>query len=94
MNSVQIIKQGLKLILLHAVLFGDKLFDIEQHISAQLHDRVSIGSQRFDRFGLVAASMSRIHYPVVVLYRVDGLYDSAYSPDVYVDVQIVDELRC
>ena len=94
MNSMQIIKQGLKFILLHTVLFGDKLFDIEQHIGAQLHDRVSIWSQRFDRFRLVAASISRIHYPVVVLYRVDCLYDGAYSPDVYVDVQIVDELRC
>lgn len=92
MDCMQVVEQRLEFILLHAILLGDELFYVEKHVGAQLKNRLPIRPQRFDRLGLVAAPMSRVGHPVVVLECVDGLYDSADASNVDVNVQIVDEL--
>lgn len=78
--------------MLHAALLGDELLDVEQHVGAQLNDGVAAGPHRLDRLGLVAAAVSRIAHPVVVLDGVNRLYDGADATYVYVNVDIVDEL--
>lgn len=76
---------------MYAVFFRYKFFDVKEHVGSQLNDRIATGTQRFDRFGLVAASIGRIGHPIVVFERVNGLYDRAYATYVHVDVQVVDE---